>query len=230
MNFIQKLAMGALACIGVARATQINSVQAIREGVDGAYFNQARVAVYSDGSVTAKAGMKIPAGQFNVNVLGVYTGKPGLNVAVLGDRFGVEGTLTSGKKTGTIEGTIAGCMGQGTLTSTDDGLSQTARISRAEQHGPITAQLGASVTRTPDNAYKVGGDIYVLYNNQIGKVGLSPYVLASLRNDLTGSKVFGVYITPTENKLSAKPTISNPGSFTDIKDYTFGLELRARLN
>jgi hypothetical protein len=228
MNQIKKAVLIGLGfATAYAAAETIGTVKAIREGVDGAYFNQARAAVFSDGSVAAKAGMKIPAGQFNVDVLGVYTGKPSLAVAVLGDRVGIEATLASGKKTGTIEGTVAGVMGQATLISTDAGLAQTIRASDAQQFGPITAQLGASVTRNAENAYAIGADVFLLASTKVGSTSLFPYVGASLDTKLSGYKYAGIVIAPDGNKLSLKPTLGNGGNLTHINAYTAGVELRA---
>ena len=231
MNQIKKAVLvGLCLATAYAAAETIGTVKGIREGVDGAYFHQARVALSQDGSVAAKVGVKFPVGPVNVDLLGCYTGNPSLTAAVLGDRFGIEGTLTDGMKTATLEGTALGCMAQGTLTSTEEGLSQKLRVLHAQQLENLTAQLGASVTRNTGNAYTLGADVFLLNATKIGSTSLFPYVGASLGKDILGYKFAGCVIAPKESKVSLKTTLGNGGNLTDLKAYTAGLEVRAGLD
>jgi len=234
MSFLRRAPVIAalLIAYGLSLAKPVNSVQTIRGPIDKAFIgNQARFRVSSDISgnlgFSAKAGVTIPVGGYDLNTLGAYNGvEPSLSAGFLGNRLGVEGTLAPGKKQATLEGTLAGLMGQGTWTSTDDGASQTVRVSRAEEFGPWTLQAGGAVNRSVEGEYRIGGDLFCLLVTKVGKTILVPLGGASLNQDLSGLKYVNVTLQPEGSKAALGLGLVNGGNLAHPKEYVASAEVK----
>lgn len=233
MRFLKKLVLTAilLGSYAVTLAKPVNSVKAIREDVDGAYIgNQARFKVSGNSSFLARAGFRMPVGSYDVNVVGAYDGKPSLSVGILGDRAGIEATFAEEKKSASLEGCVAGFMGQGNIVSTKDGSSENFRLSRAESFGPATLQLGVSGSRDEKNHYGVCGDIFGVIVEKAGKTTIIPYCGATFDKSLDGYKYIGLIVIPSAGKASIGLGLGNGSDLRDLGKYNLSVEIRYGFN